>query len=1251
MRIPKYLIYSSVLFLFLVSSVAAFNVEFGLPDSLSGFRVWDEGGGFIGNKVEKCPSFEFSVNPENGRAGAEERYLIEFTVPEKRLPRWGGFVFGFPEGFDLHSISGVVYHDQADAPDLVIRRVFVFKRLLVVLFRRGASLEPGTLGRFDIELIGNPRQSGSYEVAGVVLNGFFQVVLGPDSSDPFEIGPVSSGDIVSFDLEYDSVVTAGETFTLAVANAIDGFGQPAGGLVTVTLVEGGVSPWGWEPILNDIEVVAGYGMADQTLYQTGRAVLRAGADSFYRDISVEIEPADQGSFVLEAVSTQFPSYPLLAPSVLTALDQYGNVKTDFNAADNPVDLIIDRGELNIDRLSGEADFNGGLADLNALGLQFSGKPGRAHLYAESGSVTSNEVELIFNGLLLSFIEPPRDTFRLGDIYEADVELYNPGDLMPQYIMGGVSACFISVPSCLSLPSLAPGPGERDTLHFRFRTAGLDLPAEDVFAVGRDDEYFYAGSSFHTRSEITHDVYIRSPLLMEYVAGSLSPDTVYAPSVINRLSMEFSFPGAPDFEVGSYGFPLWADLPGSSERILLFRRIDLDYEDGIFKIVFHDVEIPDITQFYEPPLEFLPLHMRGGSVRSLSGDSTVVAPVDVFDSLYLVYPGNLEYVSGSLAPTTVFNDVESSFAWELFYGGRMSLDIDHDLSRFELLYDDIGSLSIALSDTITALLPGNNYLTTRGISVPASLIGRELVPRLILYSAEFGTNRVDTVFFGEERVLVSDKTGLVPQVRINAADLLTVNPPYVNYGQEFDILVEVENISENELDSVSLFIRSEDGSVTYTELHDLVLPALTVLDTSLSLVAPFYSAPSIIYKAVMEAPGAEILPELDNTVSITVQSPADIELEYSLLGTFNGYVDFDQTFYIAARLKNNGEAAAGPGEVSLVTGGHDFGLPDSSALMLAIDSIGEFELTAPEVSLLALLDLKITQIPLDLNTGQPAEIDIGGVMIPVRIRSSFAELIVDGIISESPLVVGGTSRDLFFLELFNNTENDINKIGLKSIVISITDNSGFPIEPERVLVAAESGFYLNDVKITTTVEDGGRLRFIFDNCILDAGVTDTLIFKTTFSEVIGLSDFQVSIDSRDIRAVFAAGPRINQTVPVRGKFADSFVIGSGFIVVRPDLEGSLAVRNNPFNPDEGPAEITYILRENTDMEIQVFTLTGEKVYTITYPAGANGGRAGQNYISWSGRNDEGKTVLNGVYIMVLNPASENDNYKLKLAVMK
>ncbi len=610
---------------------------------------------------------------------------------------------------------------------------------------------------------------------------------------------------------------------------------------------------------------------------------------------------------------------------------------------------------------------------------------------------------------------------------------------------------------------------------------------------------------------------------------------------------------------------------------------------------------------------------------------------------------LSYVENSLAPTTVYNGSAWDFMFDIKLDGNSTIQLDRFASRLELHYDD-NFVAGYLADAYV-LQSGFNRIHTADIFMPDELIGLELTPLLVLKGTEFDTPRTDTISFGEQKILVSDKTEIEPRVKINSTEILAINSPYVNYGQDFSIKVAIENLSDFTIDSISIFIQSEDGSITYAEAHDITLSPIGTLDTSFELTAPEFSAPTIIYKSVITTPSATVLPPDDNTASITVQSPARIDLSYTLNNASGNFVDYNKPFSIDVRMINTGEALAGIGEISLIVDEYDFGVPDSSSISLGVSEIGTWQLVAPAMSIETSFRLRITGIPLDINTGLPALPGIDSVSIPITVELSFARLIVGGIAAQAPLIMNGATKEIFELNFLNDTENPLNVIGINSITVGISDRYDNLVSPERVLVPELSGVYRNNQLISEGSLADNRLRFDFSDFELSVGDVDTVVVKAAFADEINIENFNLTVDSRDIDAVYADGPRINQSVSVLDDEYNIFRLKASFVVVGRDFQKSLMVRNNPFNPDEGPAEIAYYLDRDRDIYFTVYTLTGEKVFEQMYRAGSESGSAGDNIIYWSGRNDENLPVLNGVYVAVIKAGDGDESYRLKIAVMR
>ncbi|MEW5923190.1 MAG: hypothetical protein AB1746_04310 [Candidatus Zixiibacteriota bacterium] len=1058
---------------------------------------------------------------------------------------------------------------------------------------------------------------------------------------------VTGGTIASFDLEYDSSVIAGKPYTVKAVNVVDIDGGPANGLIMISMIEGGPSPDGFEPILNPIVVRNGSGMSDQYMFKTGPTVLKASFGSVEHDISFKVLPADVGDLVLDLYETQFVGNSLMAPAMITVIDRYGNIKTDFDASVMPVTLEADGGEVNPQILNQSDDFADGVADLSQKSITYTGKTGEIDLSCYAGNINSNVVTCIFNGITFkpAYSFPSEIYIHEGVLLSFNAFALNYGNLEPLAPVVYTSYFTSCVEPCLKELNLETiMPGDSTDFHAILITDGLGSLEVDTIIILMEAVYLYAGDTIKVTTRITSPVDVVEQMTVEYVENSLTVDSLLSPSTLDSLALKLRLPDGMDFSLSWFKI----DLLVESEdvwRMLFDEAGGYSLDGNILTVNLYGLDVPDYRWWDNVPDGYRNLRIEG-YIRT--GDKSYsIKPLDDFDSVFVAYPSTVSYQAGSLTPLIAGAGAGQVFEFDIAVEGYTVISLNPCLSRFAIYHDGAFIADACLLESYI-LTPGINHIKTREVYIPDSLVNSQLIPSLVLNGREIYYPREYELSFGGEVIQITD----LPRIRVASAELITLNPPYVNQSQTFSISVGVENLSEMEIPGVSVLIKSEDGLETFARIDNVKLPPASVTDVVLSLAAPAQATPIMIYKVVLSASGAAVLPAEDNTVAVVVQKPAEISLEFELHDAYNGIVDYDQSFYIIARMENLGEAKAGSGEVSLLTGGIDFGIPDSSAISFETDSSGIFKLTAPSDAATADMILKITNPPLDMNTGQPAIIKSGSVAFTIRVEPSFAELVVNGVAGRSPLIVEGSSRELFRLELFNNTENSVNIVGVRSIIIRVTDRDGNPLSPDELLSSEESGFFLGNEMIASGVTSDNLLRIVFDDdYFLYSGEEDTIIFRAQFNDDINVGGFSMSIDSRDIRAVFMAGPRVNQTVPVRGKLTDSFRIGGNFAITIPGMENSLTLRNNPFNPKEGPAEMAYILERDTDVELVIYTLTGEKVYEKMMPSGSSGAAEGQNYISWDGTNSEGKMVVNGVYVMVFKPADIDKSIKMKIAVVK
>jgi hypothetical protein len=1231
-------------------------------------RIFDE----YGNEIGNLP-LDWALSSESDDIGTIEQGTLTVSttgtgrvvVSTGKIADTSGLITVIPGGLDhfvFLDYPRSVQPGQSFPSEITIVAYDIFDNLKydydgAVYFMSSDSLAEFYYdmdNKYDFTVADSGQHTFDGDLFSLTTQGI-QTITITDGEVSATSGPilVGGGQPISFNIEYDDSVTAGQRMAIHITDAVDSTGGPATALINVRIEGDGTSPGGYDPIINDVLVIEGSGTAYQYLFNTGTTVLNVGSDSNEVEISTVVLPAGLGDLSLELQPTQFIGNKFYGLAAITAIDLYGNIKTDFDAETSPVTLNINRGELIPSVLNNSDDFLNGVADLTQTDIVFSGEAGEAQLYVSRGMISSNWVNVYFNGINMDVLRTLPDTVRIGFKGQFLVDLYNPGDLAPAapisfelYFTSCTDNCTITG----SVDSLPAGSSARKAFLIEI-TDDLNLPENDTFMVVMKADFVYQNDTVTTTVMYTKPIVVTKSVQFEYIDNSLNVDTVLSPSNLDKLTMQIrpeegSGLDHPRIAAHIYignGVDNWIELYYSVLSTLLTGDTD------VITLSFSNVTIPDLRALGWTEGQYGYLKMDGSAY---DGGWYNITPMEKFDSVMVLYPSELNYVAGSITPDTVMADYAYQFGMDIGLDGSPDFALDRYQSRFELYHNDT-LVTMTLLDQAYTLSSGNNNILTSDIYIPGKFTGSDLTPRLILSGHELYAPRVDTILFGDENISVVQHTATEPELRIISADLIAPNPPYLNQGQEFGITINVKNLSDFNVDSVSLLIQSEDGTDTFAVENDIAIAGQSDYETTLTLQAPDESMPLYVYKAVVTGPEeVTILPPEDNIVGVQVQSPAEIDLTYELADVYGDFVEYGQVFTINAKLENLGGASAGPGQVTLLTGDVDFGIDDSSSLTLNVGETGSWQLTAPSKTVTADLMLLITETPIDNNIAEPAMVKTDSIKITINVGPTITdELVGDVIARPSPLIIPGTSYILLGLEFLNKTGDSSSQIGLKSIILEFTDQHGNIIPAENIVSIETTGFKNFDSVITRPELYGERLKLNFRNFRLYPQQADTIYFFGQVKPEISVRGFGLRIDSRDIKAAYVTGPRVNQTVPVTGKFESNFRVVSNFLIVSRGLEQSLAVRNNPFNPEQGEAEITYNLSQDSDIEINIYTLLGEKVYRANYPAGSDGGRKGDNIIQWDGRNDEGRMVLNGVYVVVIEANGSGDSYKIKLAVMK
>jgi hypothetical protein len=393
--------------------------------------------------------------------------------------------------------------------------------------------------------------------------------------------------------------------------------------------------------------------------------------------------------------------------------------------------------------------------------------------------------------------------------------------------------------------------------------------------------------------------------------------------------------------------------------------------------------------------------------------------------------------------------------------------------------------------------------------------------------------------------------------------------------------------------------------------------------------------------------------LDDIMIVYIQYPALISLLTPVGegGTLHLLPGTEKQILLAIRNESH-HGAASSGEYRFSTGGIDFGIDTVITGEAGVDEPIYLYLSVPFVDTVVIAKFELTRIPIDLNSGKPAEVVDTSVEFMIELhlellgslqvvtdldrRGDSIEIELNEMTRLFSVYLKNASHEIMGPIRVINFPVPIGGPGVISGDLSIVDlsNTGFRANGEFITVADDSSNLVNNRFIDTEIEVG-------DSLVLEYVIT----FSDRPDYSIGAS-YRPSLMSAEFISGPAQGtsPRIstnNTGATVYLNFGES-----------PDgPETNFIVQNNPFNPNDGPVRFLYNLDSESDVEFRIYTVTGEEVYSKTYLSGTEGGKAGTNQIQWDGRNSEGEMVLNGVYVTMLNVISTGEKASLKLAVLK
>ncbi|NOZ62628.1 MAG: hypothetical protein GXO74_13235, partial [Calditrichaeota bacterium] len=377
----------------------------------------------------------------------------------------------------------------------------------------------------------------------------------------------------------------------------------------------------------------------------------------------------------------------------------------------------------------------------------------------------------------------------------------------------------------------------------------------------------------------------------------------------------------------------------------------------------------------------------------------------------------------------------------------------------------------------------------------------------------------------------------------------------------------------------------------------------------------------------------------------VEVVADIK---SPLEATDRIVSVNQDFVIEGYLNNHGQADIQGNyqlEIILPSG---YTTTDSLTKTISGTAHVEWTVRAPDHELPAAnIAVRVPPGvgPRDENSGKEMEFWNANRSTSIAITTYEKSVELSVLPNRAPntIVSGQGNISMLGLRIFNGAQDEVsNAVILSGLELLVSDRFGEPLNNpgqvvSRLLVRDYSDENLIYADITSLAENSLiNVTFTRPDTI-EANKIDSIdvVINITASPAKDNLKIIIPADS-SIRITEALTGNIPSITGING--GEKYFVESDFVIIRGNnLKESFGNYPNPFGSKDRPkTTITYYLKEDTKVDIKIYTLIGELVWSRSFtaddPQGKKGMRDGD--VVWDAKNDRGKKVLNGIYVIYL-----------------
>ncbi len=1008
-----------------------------------------------------------------------------------------------------------------------------------------------------------------------------------DTSNPIQVYPDT---INSFSFAAIGSQTAGVPFVLTVSNAIDAYGNNTSGVIDIDTVGSLNSPNGDSPIINDINVTDGSGSAQQTLVLTGGSVQLRGS---YSTLEVTtntfaVNPGVLGELDVAVSSPQISGVPFTAPSTITAIDVFGNDKTNFSAAGNNITITASNGGDMADNILDEdSDFTNELADLNALGVTYSGAGGQVTFTAAAQSGITGESNVVQIGSIRADdISLDLRQVVSGDTARGTVRVTNLGN-----VAATITDIIIKTDPEMFSPSYTPPlgsvPGGTDqTYDFKFVVNTLSSGSYPLTMI----------VNANYSSIITSDTLIgRDTLIivtesnLTDISGSLTPDTISSGSDYS-LAFEVINNGEAALNIADSSYITFTD--GSETYMAELAQNSYVGAGDQTYLYFNSASV---NAAFIPNSYSVSFQIYGYDIHRVIDDL-----ITITDDIMVQSPSNITYLA-NLTPLTLLTGAEVRFSARVSNSAQADLIINPDQTK--ITFSDVNENQyIAYIDTAAAyhveVIEGGGDTTltfVRELLLPGFTAGN-YTPTITIAGTQ--NQRSYSANVPTESILI-----LQPgEVRMDSLYTVAPNSPKVNANQEFTIHGFISNLGNEIVDSVHIVMSTDGGSTfndtvdvgTINSLDGAAFDYTVTAASSPNLLEAFYVE---IEKAVnrLSHDDSPIATPLDNGTVAIIENDAIFELDTLYLT--DDSLSTGQAFTVYTRVVHTGsESYDGTNQLIIDLGGDsEYLVADSLPRDFSIGQLVSWNVTAPET------ERNATTVTVSFN-GEIVDLnDSTTALGPDSVLNSTIQVTSEAAIAHRPMLVSpsgatdsvlSTGQSLVVSDSLFPTGNVATSYGRLTLPEGFSSSD--PLTQEL------SGNAVNWSILASEQEKIDSLGF--ECWTIDSNTGDIAYSDTTW--------IRIEVESK-------ATLSLNSTVTSPPSAMDR--------IISPGTEFTLeATASNIGNADVGTGELT--LSIDTDR----FTVTED--LTRTFSAGTP--------VVWTIFSPE-EQILDGVVVSVLMPTVAND----------